>query len=245
MLHTTKGIVLRSVKYGETSLICTIFTAIYGVQTYVVQGVRSNKSKNNKAGLLQPAVVLELVVYHKPNANMQRIKEFVPAYIYKDLQANVLKNSIALFSVELLLRLLPGQAPQPELFNFSNSYFQQLDEMENDEIANFPLYFIINCSRLMGYEIKGSYSAATPHLDIQEGGFTSHIPKMPPFVNDEDALALSVLLKIGDIRILHTAEMNAAIRFRLLEWYVAFLQNHSQHMGNIRSLHILQTILHK
>ncbi len=244
MLHQTKGIVLRSVKYGDSGLICTLFTSLYGVQTYIVQGVRSSKSKNNKAGLLQPATLLDMVVYHKPNVNMQRIKEYQPAYIYNHMQEDVVKNSIALFSVELLLRLLPEHAPFPELFDMAIHYFQQVDMMDNDAVANFPLYFIIQCSRLMGYEIKGAYTVATPYLDLQEGGFTNHNPALPPFVQDEDAKALSGLLRILDLNKLRDTEMHAAMRYRLLEWFVSFLQRHSQHMGSIKSLQVLQAILH-
>ncbi len=38
-LHNTKGIVLRTVKYGETSVIVTIFTELFGIQSYIVNGV--------------------------------------------------------------------------------------------------------------------------------------------------------------------------------------------------------------
>ena len=39
-LHKTKGIVLRTVKYGETSIIVTIFTELFGIQSYLVNGVQ-------------------------------------------------------------------------------------------------------------------------------------------------------------------------------------------------------------
>jgi hypothetical protein len=39
-------------------------------------------------------------------------------------------------------------------------------------------------------------------------------------------------------------KMNSAMRFRLIEWYVAFLQAHTQYMGALRSLPVLQAILH-
>ena len=74
MLQPTKAIVLRSIKYGDTSLISTLFTETQGVQTYITQGVRSAKAKTNKAALLQPATLLDVVVYHKPNTNFYRIK---------------------------------------------------------------------------------------------------------------------------------------------------------------------------
>src|SRR6476661_3747757 len=106
MLQTTRGITLRSVKYGETSLICSIFTETYGIQSYHLKGVRAVKARSNRAGLLQPATLLDLVVDHRPQKNLQHVREFHPAYIYCSLQEEVVKNSIALFSVELLLKLL-------------------------------------------------------------------------------------------------------------------------------------------
>jgi len=244
MLQQTRGIVLRSVKYGETSLICTFFTEHFGVQPYLIQGVRTAKSKGNRAALLQPATLLEMVAYNKPGKNLQRLREFQPAYIYQHLQEDIIRNSIALFSVELLLKLLPEQAPMPELFDFSYEYFKALDAMPVDEVANFPLYFIIQCSRFLGYELRGDYSAATPHLHLQEGGFSDHPPLVRPFVSEEDAGVLASLLAKNGLEELKDVEMNAAMRFRLLEWYLEFLHQHTQHLGTIKSLGVLQTILH-
>lgn len=42
-IHHTKGIVLRTVKYGETSLVVSIYTEMFGLQQYMVNGVRTNK----------------------------------------------------------------------------------------------------------------------------------------------------------------------------------------------------------
>ena len=46
MLFKTKGIVMRAVKYGETSLVVTIFTELFGMQTYMVNGVRISSPKS-------------------------------------------------------------------------------------------------------------------------------------------------------------------------------------------------------
>lgn len=244
MLQTTQGIVLRSVKYGETSLICSIFTGEFGVQSYLVKGVRSTKSKGNKAGLLQPATLVELSVYYRSQKNLQHIREFHPAHIYNSVQAEIIKNSVALFSVELLLRLLPEHAPQPELFEFSFSYFVQLDNMPVAEVANFPLYFIIQCSRLMGYDIRGNYTDRTPHLNLQDGAFTEQAPSVIPYVTDEDAQCMDRLLRASSYTELSTIPMSSQTRFRLLDWQLAFLHQHTQHLGNIKSLPVLQAILH-
>jgi len=244
MLHNTKGIALRAVKYGDTSVIATIFTEQYGVQSYMVQGVRSSKAKNNKAALLQPATLLDMVVYHKPQTKLHRIKEFQYAYIYTHLQEEIVKNSVALFSAEVLLRMLPEEAIMHELFNFSFQYFQQLDAMPVAHIANFPLYFLIQCSRILGYEISGTYTTETPYLNMQDGAFTSTPPRMDTYLHDEDAIALSKLLLIEEVEELKNVSLNGETRNRLLDWYIAFMHSHTQHMGNIRSLTVLRAILH-
>jgi DNA repair protein RecO (recombination protein O) len=244
MLQKTNGIVLRSIKYGESSLVTTIFTAQHGVETFMVQGVRSSSAKQNRAGSFQPATLLELVVFQQPHKNMQRLREFHPAYIYQTLQEDVIKNSIVLFSVEIMLRLLPEHASLPVLFDFAFDYFITLDKTPHNSIANFPLFFIIRCSKILGYELKGHYSLATPHLNLHEGGFTAEAPDAIPFTNDEDAIILSALLVKEDYTSLWEIQMSAAMRLRLIDWYISFLQLHTQHMGNIRSLSVLRTILH-
>ena len=76
MVHNTKGIVLRVVKYGETSVIVTIYTELFGIQSYIVNGVRTTSKKGaSKASLFQPAAILDLIVYHNELKNLQRIKE--------------------------------------------------------------------------------------------------------------------------------------------------------------------------
>ena len=75
MIHKTKGIVLRTVKYGETSLVVTIYTELFGVQTYMVNAARTTKRTGNKAAMFQPAAILGLEVYHNDQKAMQRIKE--------------------------------------------------------------------------------------------------------------------------------------------------------------------------
>lgn len=242
MLQETRGIVLRSVKYGETSLISTIFTEQCGVQSYIIQGVRTARSKGNKAALLQPATLLELVAYHKPHKNLHHLKEFQPAYLYHSVHEDVVRNSIALFSVEVLLRLLPEQAAHPELFRECFDYLCKLDQMSPDKIANFPLYYVISCGRLLGYELRGSYSTHTPHLNLLEGGYSAECSPGDAFIPDEDAALLTELLKIDELEALNQIEMNAARRSRLLHWYLDFLHQHTQHLGQVKSLAVLQAI---
>ncbi len=244
MLVTTRGIVLRNIKYGETSLICNIFTEQVGVQSYLVQGVRSSKARGNKAGLLQPCTLLDIVAYQKEQNGLQRLKEFQPAYLYRSLQEDVIKNSIALFSVELLLKLLPEKAQMEDIFDFAFQYFQSIDREEDHKIANYPIFFVIHCSRLLGYDINGHYTAHTPYLDMVEGAFSQHPPVQSSSLSDSEVRLLSDLMQCDNISTIANVDMHATQRFNLLDWYISFLHTHTQHMGNIKSLQVLRAILH-
>src|SRR6476469_3482718 len=119
MVHKTKGVVLRSVKYGETSLVVTMFTEAFGLQSYIVNNVRiTSKQSVGKAAHFQPAAMLDLVVYHNQFVNLQRIKEFKWGYLYQHLFSSVRKNSVALFMIELLSKCLKEPESNAELFYF-------------------------------------------------------------------------------------------------------------------------------
>lgn len=242
MLQKTSGIVLRSIKYGDTSLIVTIFTEVFGVQAYIVQGVRSSSARN-KAAYFQPSMVLDLVVYAQPGKSMQHIREYQALHIYKSVTESIVKNTIALFCTEVMLRILPESAPMQELFAAARSFFIELDEMPEQSCANAPLYFLSACSSLLGYALKGGFTAETPYLDIVEGGYSSHPPALPPFTGQDDAQALGMLLISENLHGSATVPMSADMRLRLTDWYVAFMQRHAEHMGNVRSLPVLRSVL--
>lgn len=237
---------LRTVKYGETSLIANIFTATFGVQSYLIQGIRqpSARGRGTRAGLLQPASLLDMVVYHRPGKNLQRIREFVPAQLFHSIQEEVVKNSVAIFSAELLLRLLPEGAPVPELFDFAAAYLRQLDARPVRDAGNFPLWFVVQCASQLGFPLQGAYSNSTPWLSLQAGGFTAEAPATSHAVTTQDAALLSMLLEATTVDDMVGIRLDAAARHRLLEWWLDYLHRHTDHMTPVKSLKILQEVLH-
>src|ERR1051325_3418419 len=100
--HKTKGIVLRTVKYGETSVIATLYTEMFGIQSYIIKGVRQTSKKgSSKAPYFQPGAMLEMEVYHNDLKNLQFIKEYQWSYLYNSLFFDVIKNAVAMYMIEL------------------------------------------------------------------------------------------------------------------------------------------------
>src|SRR5688572_23398311 len=96
MLQKTRGVVFRFTKYGESSIIVNIFTAQFGLQGYIVKGVRSRSAKG-KIALFQPLTLLDLVVYHRENANLMHIREAKCIHLCDNIHRDVRKTTIALF----------------------------------------------------------------------------------------------------------------------------------------------------
>lgn len=243
MTHKTRGIVLRSIKYGETSLVVTLFTELFGIQTYVVNGVRSSKKSVFKANHFQPSAILDLVVYHTENKSMQRIKEFSWAFLYDRLLSDVIKSCIASFMAELLQKCLKQPEPNEDLFAFCEECFLALDKADKMITANFSLFFTLHLAHFFGFRMTDNYSEKDHILDLQEGVFIDHQPAHPHFMEGKNAAITAQLLKVMQPRELELFGLNGEIRRSLLLKYLDFYALHIPDFGQMKTLLVLHEVL--
>ena len=244
MTHKTKGLVIRTVKYGETSIIVHIFTELFGIQSYLVNGVRSASKKNpGKANMFQPGALLELVVYHNDLANLQRIKEYQWAVLYKHLFYDVVKNAVVLFLVELLQKTVKQPEANSELFEFLEDALLNLDEAGKEIIANYPLFISLQLPGFFGFRISNAYSAGKDILELKEGEFVRERPLHPYFIEGEPSYYTSELLKVQHPSELAEVKINAQNRRAMLQAYQLFFALHVPDFGTMKTLPVLQAVL--
>ncbi len=243
MTHKTRAIVLRTVKYGETSLVVTVFTELFGVQSYMVNGVRTSKKTTAKANYFLPGAILDLVVYHQEQKNMQRIKEFSWAVLYERVLSDVIRNSIALYLVELLYKTLRQPEQNEALFYFCEDVLLQLDVASTPVAANIPLFFALHLSHFFGFKMSDDYSPQQPVLDLQEGCFVEEPPTHPHFIEGEYALLTSQLLKALHPDDLSHFRLHHEVRRKLLQHYLEFYALHVPEFGEMKTLAVLQQVL--
>lgn len=242
MLYKTAGLVLRTVRYGETSVVVNIFTEMFGVQTYLVNGVRTDKAKTAKGNLLQPANLLDLVVYHRENKNLQRISDVRYQYLYQSVYGHVAKNAMALYVVELLDKTLKQPETHPELFHFASRALQWMDTHQ-EGTANLPLYFTLRVAELLGFRLYGKCDAKTPYLDLREGMFTELMPAHPAFLDENDSMACHQLLAAADFEALKTIPLSQPCRQRLLAACQQYYQWHVPGFTGLKSPRILAEVM--
>jgi DNA repair protein RecO (recombination protein O) len=243
MTHKTKGIVLRTVKYGETSIITALYTELFGIQSYIVKGVRqSTKKSSAKAIYFQPAAMLDMVVYHNEFKNLNFIKEYQWGYLYQEVLFDVVKNTVAMYIVEMLQHSLKQPEANSALFYMIEDTLKQLDNGTAALAANIPLYFCLHLAGELGFRIQGEYNKITPVLDLQEGQFVQGKPLHPYFLEANLASATSELLSINFYNDLENLHFSRNIRKELVLAYQNYIALHVDDFGEIKSLPILQEI---
>lgn len=221
MLHKTRGVVFRFTKYGETSIIVSIFTDVFGLQSYIVNGVRSKSSKN-KIALYQPLTLLEMVVYHREHANINRIKEIKCLHPYQTLLTDVRKSAIAMFLTEVLNKAVKDESHARELCDFLINSLTTLDT-QPEKSENFHLIFLLKLSRFLGFGAQ--------HVNEVMG------------VRTTDERIEAVLKQLIQANYTDPIDMTNGERREILELLVKFYTDHMETIGEIRSMQVLREVM--
>lgn len=242
--HKTRGIVLKTVRYGETSVIATIYTELFGLQSYLVNGVRSTSKKGaGAANLFQPSAILDLVVYHNELKNLQRIKEFRWGHLYSHIFFEVPRNAVALFMVELLLRSLKQPESNASFYHFVEQAFLALDTADAATTAVFPLHFALRLCDQYGFGLRDGYAEKSNILDLKEGGFVAERPGHPYFLEGDYSRLTAGLLKAATPSEAGRTRMDRDTRRALLHAYETFYALHIQDFGTLKTLPVLEAVL--
>ena len=57
--YKARGVVLHTLKYGDSSMVVYLLTDVGGRRSYMVQGVRSSRGGGSKMALFQPMFPVE------------------------------------------------------------------------------------------------------------------------------------------------------------------------------------------
>ena len=244
VIQSTKAIILRTVKYGETSLIVSAFTEKFGLQQYMVKGVRSAKKGGVVSpGQLQIGNLIELVAPHNDSTSLQYIKEARQLVYYEHLFSDVIKNAILSFMIELLQKCIKQPDPSPELFQFLEDMLTGLDRASSTEAANIPIFFCLHLAHFFGFRLLDTYSDEHTIVDLREGQFVSHLPQHEHVMIEPESGHIAQLLRVMQLDELETIRLNRTTRNKLIDGCLEFYALHIQPFGTMRSLPVVRSLL--
>lgn len=226
MLTKTKGIVLRFVRYKETSVIATIYTQREGVVSVIANSVRS-KTSSGKIALFQPISLVELVIYFNPLKNINRISEIKNYHPLHALRQDPIKSTITIFLTEVLNKCLKEEVGNTPMYTFIEEAIIFLNEQPTG-FQDFHLFFLIKLSQYLGFK------------PASVNDFSDHITNKAFYKDAENSKIAENLLTLNLGSSLSTTNnIRQIILSDLLEYY----QNHME-LGKLKSLEILHELLH-
>src|SRR5690606_6552174 len=238
MLHKTRGIVLRTINHRESSVICQVFTEKFGLQSYIINGVKKNRAKIH-INILQPLHLLDLVVYHKATSEIQRVAEARQLPLFQRIPYEDKKRSLAIFLTEVLQKCLKQQSADELLFEYIYYAVSWLDST-SETSPNFHLYFLLRLSKFLGFYPAPSRDK-DQYFDLKDGVFCSHPPYHQLYLENKATDQWRALLA-SSFNELTTLQISLPDRRILLNHILEYYTLHIDNFGNIKSHYILEEV---
>jgi DNA repair protein RecO (recombination protein O) len=163
-----------------------------------------------------------MVVYHKENASILRIKEVKCLYPYQELSTDVRKSTIAMFITEMVNKTIREESHAHELCHFLIDSLTTLDRLKQG-VENFHLTFLVLLSRHLGFGPQRAQEILGGRL-----------------LDEPEERILQQLVNTGyDV----TLTITSAQRRNILDTLLHFYAVHIETLGEVRSIQVLREVL--
>jgi len=228
MKQVDKAIFLHRIPYSESSLIVTLYTFNNGLQKMLFQGGKK------KSAVLFPLAIGEITYYSRPESTLGKLTAFETSFPLQSITSNPFKSIIVFFLAEIIQNCLRTEEKETNIFRFLEDVILSLES--SDDIANFPVQFLIDFAEQLGIH---------PHIEIENGRyFNLNEGLIGNFSNTGDVLvqgpiveALQQQLTTGEIH------LNSALRKELLSIMLQYYQMHIPQFKDLKTLEIVREIL--
>ncbi|MEP6700989.1 MAG: DNA repair protein RecO [Bacteroidota bacterium] len=238
MIYHTRAIVLRTVKFGESSLIVDMYTEQKGHQTFIINSVRKAKSITPPS-YLQLLTLVDIVAYHQEHKKINRIKEVRLDHTYQSIPFEMNKSAVITCLAEMTSRCLSTSYPQPELFSFLHDQLVHYDTSAEYD-RDFLIRILVALTHYLGFGLDvpneihhGQY------FDLLEGHITNAKPLHDYLMDPKDVIHLKLILNTKPPK---KADVPLEDRRRIIDLIILYYQLHIETLREVHSLKILREL---
>jgi len=235
----SRGIVLHSLRYGDSQVIVSIFTELAGTVSFIVRQPRSGR-RGVKASAWQALSLVEVAWESRLNANIQKAKELTLWQPWRSLPFEPTKAAVSLFLGEFLSHALRSEQENQTLFEFMVNSLSWFDESE-EHFTNFHIVFLLHLTRFLGFLPNVDDWHEGSLFDLQGAMFVDEVPTHIYYLNPEEAALVPKFLRMN-IRSMQAVGLNGAMRHRALEIVEEFYRLHIPEFPELRSLEVLTEV---
>lgn len=241
MQQRIRGIVLRTVKVGDASIIADLFTESHGRMSFVAHVSSSGRHRSSGAAFWRPLNIVEFDTDLHGQSRLPHVRG-VRLYVnYATLPYEPMKQMLAMFLSEFLCRVLHGQQADAPLYDYLTHSLQWLDTAEG-EVANFHLVFLMHLSQFVGIwpNLEGQRDGL--YFDLRTGSYVAVQPLHADYLQPDEARRLPLLFRMN-YSTMHLFRFSRAQRHRVLSALTDFYRLHLPSFGPLHSLDVLSAVL--
>ena len=238
-MHQSRAIVLRQIKYSETSLVLKIYTEKEGLLSFIAKGVREKKVSfaQHSFKLLN---LLDLSYRETRKSELRQIVDLKVIDPFTDLPFNPIKRTIAIFIAELIQNAIKEQEPNKKLFEFLYNSIHWID-LSKQSYSHFHLLFMIKFTKYLGfYPMLEGYKDAL-YFDLQQGVFSGVRPQNTHYIDSEELNAWKQLVN-AKLESNNSLMFSNTLKRKLLQTMMLYYKLHLIHFKELNSHHILQSV---
>ena len=231
MTESTSGICLHYYKYSESSVVAKIFTEKFGLKSFVLNGIRSKKSKN-KLNLLQALNIVQLEVTNNNKRQLQYVKEINKSDKFASNILDMNKRFITLFISEILLKVLVDSEKSDSIYAFILDSIFMINE-KGKLSKNFSILFLTKLSSYLGF-YPNSENFEKKYFNLETGEFSNQLSNY--CLCDENKKYFALLLNDIEIDIPYTN------RKELLKYLQKYYSLHHYNIDNLKSYDVIESL---
>ena len=150
-IYTSDGIILKRTPFGEANILLHILTRDMGLIMASARSARLSVSKLRSA-LQEYTHVSVSCIKGKNGWKVTNVIEKGSFYFEYPEHTHVVMSQIA----TVLMQMIPGEAPQREVFETVKTGFDFLKSVSQENIPNFETLTVLRILFLLGYVVKDS-----------------------------------------------------------------------------------------
>jgi len=169
MIVTTDAIVLKAMKFRDTSQIVTLLSREHGKLSVIAKGVR-NRQKGG-AGGVEPMSCVRAVVYKKPGKELHLMSQCDRLPSFKGLADDLKRMGAGMTAVELTNVSLPPEEPHADVFALLQQTLELLANATRNE-ENALYYYEMQLLGILGFrpELRSCVECGRSMALIAEAG---------------------------------------------------------------------------
>lgn len=256
MIEETRAVILRAMKYGDTSKIVTLYTRRFGKVKVVAKGAR-NQRTSKFGSSLEPMSLSSVVFYKKEHKDLHLLSKSETATPLNRIQEEPERMFTGLALVELVNMMMHDEEENAAIYDLLEQALMLLNGADRNAV-NILAAFMVKLFSLFGFGIDADHCVRCgqhqhqqefPYaiIRLSDGRFTCAGCSV-------EYQTAGVRLNGGTLRTLGffahypleramTISVPSVMREDLLSLLQSYLRYHVEGVRTLRSFALLQTVL--